>query len=79
MATVLGECERKARRLSLAERALLIEHLISSLDDLEEEECERLWIAEGERRYAGYKEGSITARPAAAVFRDAEARLASLR
>ena len=79
MATILGECERKAKRLPLAERALLIEHLISSLDDLDEEECERLWIEEGERRYAGYKEGDLTARPATDVFRDAKARLASLR
>ena len=77
--TALGECERKAKRLPLAERAVLIEHLISTLDDLDEAESERLWIAEGARRHAGYKAGNITARPAGEVFRDAEARLASLR
>ena len=77
MTTALRECERKAKQLPLPERALLIEHLIDSLDDLDEQECERLWIAEAERRYAGYREGQITARPAEDVFCDARARLAS--
>jgi len=79
MATALDECERKARLLPLSEGALLIEHLVDTLDDLDEEECERLWVAEGERRYAEYRKGNIPARPADDVFRDARARLASIR
>ena len=77
--TALDKCERQARDLPLAERALLIEHLIGSLDQLDEDECERLWIAEAERRYAGYRVGNISARPAGDVFRDARAKLASLK
>jgi putative addiction module component (TIGR02574 family) len=80
MATkALDKCERQAKGLPLADRALLIEHLIGSLDQLDEEECERLWIAEAERRYAGYRAGDISARPASDVFRGARARLASLK
>jgi len=79
MATTLHECEQKAKSLSLSERALLIERLIGSLDDLDEEECERLWLAEAERRYAEYKRGSIRARPAPDVLREARARVASIR
>ncbi len=79
MTTALKECERQAKRLPLPERALLIEHLISSLDNLDDDECERLWVAEAERRYAEFKEGKIAARPAEDVFRDARARLASVR
>ena len=78
MATSLAECEKTAKRLPLSDRARLIEPLISSLDDLDEAECERLWIDEAERRYAAYKAGKITARPAAEVFRDARARLAAV-
>ena len=79
MSTALDECERHAKGLALSERALLIERLIDSLDDLDGQECEDLWIAEAERRYAGYKEGEISARPAGDVFRDAQSQLKSLR
>ena len=79
MPTALEECERKAMRLPLSERALLIEHLLSTLDGLDEDECENLWVAEAERRYAEYREGSITARPADDVFGDARAKLASIK
>jgi len=75
MAMTLDECERQARCLPLAERALLIEHLVGTLDDIDEAECERLWIAEAERRLRKYREGKISARPADDVFRDARKRL----
>ncbi len=79
MTTTIEECERKAKSLPLPQRALLIEHLISSLDELDEKECERLWIAEAKRRYAQYTAGNIPARPAAEVFRDAKATLSTIR
>nr|VFJ57436.1 MAG: putative addiction module component, TIGR02574 family [Candidatus Kentron sp. FM]VFJ76067.1 MAG: putative addiction module component, TIGR02574 family [Candidatus Kentron sp. FM]VFK21445.1 MAG: putative addiction module component, TIGR02574 family [Candidatus Kentron sp. FM] len=78
MMTTLDECEQKARRLPLSERALLIEYLVATLDDLDEKECERLWVAEAERRYIEYRQGTITARPADDVFQDARAKLASI-
>lgn len=78
MMTTLNECKKKSGQLPLSERALLIEHLVATLDDPDEKECERLWIAEAERRYIEYSKGNITARPADDVFRDARTRLASL-
>jgi len=78
MMTTFDECEQKARQLPLSERALLIEHLVATLDDPDEKECERLWVAEAERRYREYSKGTITARPADDVFRDARTKLASI-
>ncbi|VFN02290.1 MAG: Putative addiction module component [Candidatus Kentron sp. G] len=75
----LDECEQKAGSVSLAERALSIEHSIATLGDPDEEECERLWAAEAERRYAEYKKGNISAQTADEVFRNARAGLASVR
>nr|VFJ62875.1 MAG: Putative addiction module component [Candidatus Kentron sp. DK]VFJ65942.1 MAG: Putative addiction module component [Candidatus Kentron sp. DK] len=78
MMTTLHECKQKSGQLPLSERALLIEHLVATLDDLDEKECERLWIAEARRRCIEYDKGTITARPADDIFRDARARLASI-
>jgi putative addiction module component (TIGR02574 family) len=78
MATKLAEVEKQARQLPLQERATLIDHLISSLDELDEKECERLWLDEAKRRYQAYQEGKVTSRPAGAVFQDAHARIKSL-
>jgi len=62
--------------LSLSERAALAERLLASLDAPDEAENERLWVEEAERRYAAYKAGQTTSRPAADVLRDARASLA---
>ena len=78
MMTTLDECKQKSGQLPLSERALLIEHLVATLDDLDEKECERLWVFEAERRYREYSQGNITARSADDVFRDARAKLASI-
>jgi putative addiction module component (TIGR02574 family) len=79
MAITLEECEHKVKQLTLKDRATLIEHLISSLDDLDEVECERLWVQEAEKRYQGYKAGRIKSRPAENVFSDAKARLGKIK
>nr|VFK31222.1 MAG: putative addiction module component, TIGR02574 family [Candidatus Kentron sp. MB]VFK75398.1 MAG: putative addiction module component, TIGR02574 family [Candidatus Kentron sp. MB] len=78
MMTTLDECKQKSGQLPLSERALLIEHLVTTLDDLNEKECERLWVAEAERRYLEYRHGNITARSADDVFRDARTGLGSI-
>ena len=75
----LEECEQQARQLPLTDRSVLIEHLIDSLDELDEAECERLWIEEAERRYQEYKAGNITSRPAEDVFRNACAKLREIK
>ncbi len=54
----------------LSERAQLAEALLHSLEELDDAENERLWVEEAERRYAAYKAGKTTARPADEVFQD---------
>ena len=75
MPSKIKEIEEEALRLSSHERAKLAEHLISSLDEEEDPEAERLWIKEAERRYKEYKLGKVKAKPSEKVFKDARLRL----
>ena len=75
MSPHLKECEASALKLPVAERAVLVEHLIESLDILDDPENERLWVKEAEERYTAYKQGRISARPATDAIRDARARI----
>lgn len=79
MNTDLEQCEQLARQLPLQERSVLLSRLISSLDELDESECESLWLEEAGRRYREYKKGNISSRAAEEVFRDARARLREIR
>lgn len=72
MSPGLKQCETRALKLEPKERAILAEHLIKSLDALDDLENERLWIEEAERRYKGYRKGKIKARIAEEVLRDAQ-------
>jgi putative addiction module component (TIGR02574 family) len=78
MATELEKCEQRGKNLPLRERALLIQHLIEGLDDLDEQNLERLWVQEAARRFKEFKVGNIKARPAEEVFCDARTRLQEL-
>ena len=71
MSPDLKACEDQALRLRPEERAILAEHLIASLDTLDDAENERLWLEEAACRYQAYKQGNIPARPAQDVLRDA--------
>lgn len=62
--------EAEARRLPRAERALLAEALIASLD--EDAEIEAAWIEEVRRRDAQLRSGEVTAIPAEEVFAELE-------
>lgn len=75
MAATLEEFEKQAQQLSLQERSALIDHLIRSLDELDEKECNRLWLEEAKRRYHEYKAGTISSRSAEEVFQDVRAKL----
>ena len=79
MDITLDKCEKMAKQLPPHERALLIEHLFHTLDELNEAECEELWIAEAERRYGEYKKGNISAKPAEEALTSARERLASFK
>lgn len=71
MSPGLKECEVQALKLPLDERAALAEHLIESLDALDDAENERLWVEEAERRYHEYKQGRVSSKPAAEAIRNA--------
>ena len=70
MSPDLKKCETQALKLTPQERAALAEHLIASLDAIDDTENERLWLEEADRRYQEYKKGNIQARPAGEVLRD---------
>ncbi len=69
------EIEKEALRLSSHERALLVEHLIGSLEPDDDPDAERAWIEEAEHRYQEYKAGKVKTIPAEQVFKDARAKL----
>jgi len=75
MSPELKECEAQILKLPIKDRALLAEHLIASLDAVDDSENERLWLDEAERRYQQYKNGDVSARPATEVLRDARSRI----
>ncbi len=63
-------------KLPPTDRAALAERLIASLDDLNTQQNEQLWLDEADRRYREYKTGNIAARSAEEVMRDARAAIA---
>ena len=71
MSPDLKECESQALNLQVKERAVLAEHLIASLESLNDAENEQLWIEEADKRYQEYKKGNIPARLADDVLHDA--------
>ena len=75
MSPDLKEFETQILKLTPKQRAELAEHLIASLDAIDDEESERLWVEEAERRYQEYKKGNILSHLAQDVFRDANAKL----
>ena len=56
---------REVRGLPADQRARLAERLLERLDNLQDDELERLWVSEALRRVEGYWTGRIEAKPAA--------------
>jgi putative addiction module component (TIGR02574 family) len=76
MTTDIKELEKKALELSPRERALLIRHLLQSLDEgTEEENADNLRIKEAQNRYAQYTQGKTSDKPADDVLKDAKTNL----
>ncbi len=75
MALKMKKIEEEALQLSSHERAQLAEHLIHSLDEKEDLDAERLWVAEAESRYQKYKEGKVKAKSADQVFKEVRSKL----
>lgn len=68
----LAEVLKGALSLGIDDRAALADKLLASLDELSEEEAERLWAAEALRRLEEYRAGGVTAVDAEEVARKAE-------
>ncbi len=66
---------REVLGLPAEQRARLAERLLESLDNLPEEELEKLWVSEALRRVEGYRAGKIESRPAAEVHESLRRRL----
>lgn len=64
----LQNIEKQAMHLEQSDRALLVDHLIASLDAGEDLDAEELWIKEAESRYAAYQQGEISSNPADKVL-----------
>ena len=62
--------EAEALTLPVSQRAVLAQHLLASLDDVDEEENEQLWLEEAKRRYDDYKAGAISSRDAFEAIAD---------
>ncbi len=67
--------KEKVLKLPLKERAILAEHLIRSIENINDSENECLWVKEAERRYQAYKKGNIKSRPAEEVLKSALKRI----
>ncbi len=70
MSPLLKECEEQAMKLPVKDRAMLAEHLISSLDELNTAENERMWVEEATARYEAYKRGEVESYPAEEAIRE---------
>jgi len=69
------EIEAEALKLDPKDRARLAEKLLASLETLSDQENDRLWAEEAERRDADWESAPGTGRPAGDVLRDARAKL----
>jgi putative addiction module component (TIGR02574 family) len=75
MGRKLGDIEKDAMELSVQDRSILAERLLATLDPGDDEDAEELWLEEAEKRYQAYRAGTVNAKPAEDVFKEARARL----
>ena len=75
MSKSVAQLEQEARHLPTQDRALLAQHLIASIDPGEDVDAEAVWLEEAERRYQAYRKGTLAAKPAEQVFREAKSQL----
>lgn len=75
MSQSVKELETDALKLSGKDRAELARVLLLSLGEVSDQETERLWAEEAERRYRDLKAGAVDAIASDQVFREARSRL----
>ena len=71
----LEDLTQEALELPLDQRTRLAERILDSLDELSEEEIERLWAEEAARRVAAHEAGEISSQPASEVYEALRQRL----
>ena len=71
----LAEILKGAMSLDVHDRATLAERLLASLEELTEEEAERLWAEESQRRLEQYRAGRAKVVAAEEVRKKAESLL----
>jgi hypothetical protein len=71
----IDDIEAEVLKLDPRARARLAKKLLESLEALSEEENERLWAEEADRRDAAWDLAPSSGRPAGEVIRDARAKL----
>lgn len=57
----LSEILKSALGLPMEDRAVLADRLLASLDELDEQEAERLWATEAQRRLEELRAGRVAA------------------
>ena len=67
-----AEVFKNALSLDVQDRAALAQRLLVSLEELSEEEAERLWAEEAKRRLDEYRAGRAKGVPAKEVAKKAE-------
>jgi putative addiction module component (TIGR02574 family) len=67
-----AEVFKDALNLAVGDRAALAQELLTSLEELSEEEAERLWAQEAQRRLEEYRAGRAKAVAAEEVAKKAE-------
>ena len=75
MSTAIAEIEAKIRLLSREDKAGLIRELIAELDGPADEEVERAWMQEAQRRYQEVVDGKVQPVPGERVFDNLRSRL----
>ena len=75
MARTIEDIESEIRTLSADDRMHLLRDLIADLDGDMDEDVEKAWLEEAERRYKELKEGKVEPVPSKEVFVRARARL----
>ena len=71
----INDIEAEALKLDPQARARLAKKLLESLESLSDEENERLWAEEADRRDSAWDSTPGAGRPADDVLRDARAKL----
>ncbi|MFC1849267.1 addiction module protein [candidate division CSSED10-310 bacterium] len=71
MQLTIEEIEEKILNLPIKDRARLAERLIASLEIIEDQRVEHLWLIEAEKRLKEYRAGNIDSRPAQEALHEA--------